>query len=246
MSATKIRSKQQMKSGVQSESLALEGGQDAAAGMRTHAYERLGSLAQALGSPERLRLIQILSQGPRSVEELSDSAEQGLANTSQHLQRLARDKIVTCRKVGVRRVYSIANEKVLVLWELIQELGHTLLPELNEAEEVINHLNLRSELGTSDVLDLVGKKKAVLLDVGGPVDSQSTPVPGAVSISFEGLKEQSAMLAKSKPIYIFCRGRYCSLASEAVEVLRAQGFKAFRLGESSFELNRLQKKSKKL
>lgn len=204
---------------------------------RNEVFEHLGQLAQAIGSPGRLLLIQILAQGPHTVEELSQASNQSMANTSQHLQRLAKAGIVHSTKNGVRRIYTISDNKVLVIWEFIQELGHTLRPELDLAENDITAPELQSELAASDVLSLVENKKAILIDVRDGQDSSATPVEGAISIPLSELKKQLSGLPKNKPVYVFCRGRYCSLAAEAVTILRSKGLKAFRLRESSFALN---------
>lgn len=51
---------------------------------------------------------------------------------------------------------------------------------------------------------------------------------------------RSLRLPKSKTLFIYCRGRYCSLASQAVRILRREGYKAFRLRESAFRLRMIQ------
>ena len=52
------------------------------------AYEQLSLIGKALGAPTRLVLMNILSQGEHSVDELAKAARQSVANTSRHLQVL--------------------------------------------------------------------------------------------------------------------------------------------------------------
>jgi DNA-binding transcriptional ArsR family regulator len=64
---------------------------------------------RALGEPARLRLLQVLRTGPRSVTELA--AETGLshANASKHLLLLASAGFVSRREEGVKSVYALAD-----------------------------------------------------------------------------------------------------------------------------------------
>ncbi|MCM2322801.1 MAG: metalloregulator ArsR/SmtB family transcription factor [Oligoflexia bacterium] len=205
--------------------------------LRAQVYERLGRIALALGSPGRLKLIQLLAQSPRSVEELSQLSGQSMANTSQHLQRLAREGIVSVTKAGLSRIYRIRDERVLVIWESLQELGRELAPELREAEDTLTDPDLRTSLSGEEVLAQVKSRKAILLDVRAEGEAEASSVEGALAIPLSKLKGQLGSLPKSKTIFVFCRGRYCSLASDAVTLLRAAGLSAYRLQDSPFRLN---------
>ncbi|MCM2277667.1 MAG: metalloregulator ArsR/SmtB family transcription factor [Oligoflexia bacterium] len=202
-------------------------------------YQKLGQIALALGSPSRLKLIQILSQSPRTVEELSERSGQSVANTSQHLQRMAKEGLVACQRQGVSRIYRLANPRVLELWESLQLLAHELFPQLDEAEVALTDATLHAEATAAEVVEAVIDKKAVLLDVRESEESGATPVPESLWVPMEQLKAELKRLPRQKTIYVFCRGRYCGLASQAVKALRAAGFKAYRLRESSFRLNQL-------
>ena len=57
-------------------------------------FDALASVAQALGSGRRAEIVDVLAQGERSVEELAGEIGQSVANTSQHLQVLARAGLV--------------------------------------------------------------------------------------------------------------------------------------------------------
>jgi rhodanese-related sulfurtransferase len=56
-------------------------------------------------------------------------------------------------------------------------------------------------------------------------------IPGALSVPLDQLKELLAKLPRDQEIVAYCRGPYCVLAVEAVEMLRKKGFKAIRLEE---------------
>lgn len=207
--------------------------------IRREIYERIGRIAVAISSPSRLKLIQLLAQGPRTVESLSHESGESIANTSQHLQRLLREKLVNCKKVGVSRVYKLDNPYLLRLWEDLQDLAHEVAPELNEAEAKLTDASLRSERPTEEWLRMVKKKKAVLIDVREIEESGSTPVRNALRIPLKDLLKRKDELPRNKPIIVLCRGRYCSLASKAVRALRKEGFDAYRLRESAFRISKL-------
>ena len=60
-------------------------------------YAQLARIGKSLGSGPRLELLDILCQGPRTVESLAKQAGQSVANTSHHLQVLRRARLVDAR-----------------------------------------------------------------------------------------------------------------------------------------------------
>ena len=76
-------------------------------------YELLAVIGKALSSPIRLELLDVLSQGPRTVESLSHEVGQSIANTSQHLQVLRSGRLIEAEHerrplhiFGVNRAYA--------------------------------------------------------------------------------------------------------------------------------------------
>lgn len=209
--------------------------------IKTQIFEKIGQVAATLGSPTRLKLIQLLAQSPKSVEELSQAADESIANTSQHLQRLAKEKLVFSTKNGLSRIYQVKSLHVVALWENIQNLAHELAPELNEAEDKITDASLRSPVPTDEALKRVKAGKALLVDVRDEKEAHSTPVNGALSIPLSTIKKAAPGLDRNKTIYVFCRGRHCVMATDAVKKLREEGFDAYRLRESPFSISSQQK-----
>lgn len=205
--------------------------------IKAQVFEKIGQVAATLGSPARLKLIQLLAQSPKSVEELSQAAGESFANTSQHLQKLAKEGLVISTKSGLSRIYQVKTPRVIALWESIQTLAHELAPELNDAEDKITDASLRSPIPLDEVLKQVKTGKAILIDVRDEKESLSTPVRIALSIPLSTIKKGVPELDRNKTIYVFCRGRYCVMATDAVKKLRAEGFEAYRLRESSFVIS---------
>lgn len=208
--------------------------------IRSQVYDKISQIAATLGSPARLRIIQILAQSPRGVDELSEIIGESVANTSQHLQRLAREQLVKSDKNKNVRIYKISHPLVLNLWETLQDLSQELAPDLKSAELSLTNAEYRDSILPNQVLSAVRAKAATLVDVREPKEAESSPVSGALNIPLSELKNRLEEISKKKTVYVVCRGRFCSLATEAVELLRSEGFKAYRLRESPFSLSILQ------
>lgn len=64
---------------------------------------------RALGEPARLRLLQVLRTGPRSVTDLAAATGLSHANASKHLLLLASTGFVTRREEGTKTVYALSD-----------------------------------------------------------------------------------------------------------------------------------------
>ena len=84
-------------------------------------YDGFATVAKALGSGRRAEIVDLLTQGERSVEEIAEEIGQSVANTSQHLQQLLRAGLVTTRRQGNRIHYSTASQRVAELWAAVRE-----------------------------------------------------------------------------------------------------------------------------
>jgi ArsR family transcriptional regulator len=74
---------------------------------------------RALGEPMRLRLLQALRGGERSVGELAERTGGGQANVSKHLQVLFQQGYVDRRKDGTTSWYRITDPQVFTMCELV-------------------------------------------------------------------------------------------------------------------------------
>jgi DNA-binding transcriptional ArsR family regulator len=101
---------------------------------------------RTLGEPYRLRLIQELEKGERSVGELVEALDGNQSNVSKHLQILYDAGLVSRRRAGTSVLYAISDPMVLKLCELVCR---------SEAEKSrLEH----EELGTGFVLKGKGKR----------------------------------------------------------------------------------------
>jgi DNA-binding transcriptional ArsR family regulator len=82
---------------------------------------KAGDLMKALSHESRLLILCILVEGEKSVSELEDIMNMPQAAVSQQLARLRFDRLVQTRRDGRMVYYSIADEEVAQLVELLYE-----------------------------------------------------------------------------------------------------------------------------
>jgi len=68
-----------------------------------------------LSEPTRLRLLDLMADGDRSVGSLADDLGGTQANVSKHLALLADAGLVTRRRDGLRTYYGVADPAVFAL-----------------------------------------------------------------------------------------------------------------------------------
>lgn len=189
-------------------------------------YEELARIGKALASPVRLRLIDLLRQGPRSVDVLASRSGVEVANVSQHLQQLRAAHIVVSEKQGQQVVYRLSNADVSAFFASLRDLGEALLPEFDRLREALRVL---SEPERAALLKKIEAGRVALLDVRPEEEWRAGHLPGAIHIPLEELGDRLDLLSKRTPIVAYCRGPYCPMALSAVDVLTRAGFKAEHL-----------------
>jgi rhodanese-related sulfurtransferase/DNA-binding HxlR family transcriptional regulator len=191
-------------------------------------FEAIALMGKAFASPRRLELLDLLAQGPRSVEELARASDQSTANASQHLQALHAAGVVTREREGTRVRYALAGEDVLGLWLALRGASANRLAEveraardyLGEPVEAIGREELRERLKRGDV---------VLVDVRPEEEFAAGHIDGARSVPLEELEQRLAELPADRDIVAYCRGPFCAYAHEAVRQLHQAGRSALRL-----------------
>ena len=191
-------------------------------------FEAIARMGKAFASPRRLELLDLLAQGPRTVEELAAATEQSSANTSQHLQSLHGAGIVERRREGTRVRYALAGDDVIELWTALQGISAGRIAEveraareyLGESVEAIARDELEARLRDGDL---------VLVDVRPEEEYEAGHIEGAVSIPIDELPDRLAELPEDAEIVAYCRGALCVYAHQAVRQLRDTGRSARRL-----------------
>lgn len=196
---------------------------------KAFAYEHVAQIGKAVSSPQRLVLLNVLNQAPRTVEVLADLADLSIANTSRHLQVLKAAGLVSSTRHGQHVVYATTGTCVQGFLAALKEMAFTCSVELRHAVEVISESPSRAQsVGRAELLKMVSNADAVVVDVRPREEYAEGHLPGAVSVPLNELAARLAELPAGREIVAYCRGRYCLLADRAVEFLQARGVKARR------------------
>jgi rhodanese-related sulfurtransferase len=191
-------------------------------------FEAIAGMGKAFASPRRLELIDLLAQGPRSVDQLARASGQSTANASQHLQALHASGVVTRERDGTRVNYSLAGPDLLRLWLELRDVSATRLAEVERAAR--EYLGAEVEaISREELVKRLRGNKVVLVDVRPAEEFDAGHIRGAVSIPLDELDERLAELPADSEIVAYCRGTLCAYAHEAVRRLRAEGRPARRL-----------------
>lgn len=101
--------------------------------MTDEAVEIVARRFAALAEPMRLRLIQVLLGGEKSVTELVEATDGTQANISRHLQTLVAAHILARRKEGLQVFYRVSDATIPKLCDLVcGSLGRTLQKQADQ------------------------------------------------------------------------------------------------------------------
>ncbi|MBM4367901.1 MAG: metalloregulator ArsR/SmtB family transcription factor [Deltaproteobacteria bacterium] len=195
-------------------------------------YDQLARIGKSLASGPRLEILDILCQGPRTVEVLAAQVGQSVANTSHHLQVLRRARLVDAERDGVHVTYRLTDERVDAFFRSLRDLAESRLLEIAEVTRVF--LRARGSMEPVDrdaLVDRIRKGAVTVLDVRPAEEYRAGHLPGAVSVPLGELERRLAELPRDREVVAYCRGPYCVMAVEAVELLRSRGFRAIRMEE---------------
>jgi rhodanese-related sulfurtransferase len=193
-------------------------------------FDAFASVAQALGSGRRAEIVDVLAQGERSVDDLAGEISQSVANTSQHLQVLARAGLVRSRREGTRIIYRLASDRVAELWAAVRDVAVRHVAEVSVlADEYLGERDEVEQLSAKELAQRLERGDVVVLDVRPEAEFRAGHIAGARPAPLAALEELATTLPKRREIVAYCRGPYCVYADDAVRLLRSRGLKARRL-----------------
>jgi rhodanese-related sulfurtransferase len=193
-------------------------------------FGRLARIAGALAATARLEFLELIAQGERSVEQLATRTGHSVANTSQHLQKLRQAGLIEGRREGQYVRYRLAGDEVVALLAALGKVGEAYDAAIERTVRL--YLAAKDEMEPvppRELLERARKGLVTVLDVRPPEEFAAGHVPGAVNIPVHLLEKRLAELPKRKAIVAYCRGPYCLMSYDAVQLLRKKGLKARRL-----------------
>jgi rhodanese-related sulfurtransferase len=197
---------------------------------KTAVYEQIARIGKATASPARLELLDLLAQAPRTVEALASQIGQSVANTSHHLQVLRGARLVEAEKAGVYVTYRLADIQVADFVLQLRSLAHARLADLARvSQEYLERRGAMEAVGDDELLRRVRAGQVTVIDVRPSEEYEAGHIPHAISVPLLDLKKRLRELPKGREIVAYCRGPYCVMALDAVDLLREKGFRAHRM-----------------
>jgi rhodanese-related sulfurtransferase/DNA-binding transcriptional ArsR family regulator len=199
-------------------------------------YEQVARIGKVFSSPKRLELIELLCQAEKTVETLARESSLSVKLASAHLRELRAAQLVETRRDGKNIYYRLADKAVADLWVQIHKLAENRLDVLQMALQKI--AREADDLVPSDresLMKAARKGEVVVLDVRPAEEYLTAHLPFARSIPLDELRQRLSELPKDRSIVAYCRGPYCLMAIDAVELLNKEGYRAMHLREGVAE-----------
>ncbi len=101
-------------------------------------FEMQAQLCQSLGHAVRLRIVHLLKEGPKSVNEIAKMVGVSQPTSSRHLSILRSNGILMANRKGSEVYYSISNPKIVEVCEMMRAI---LTERQSQYFDILNSLN---------------------------------------------------------------------------------------------------------
>lgn len=106
--------------------------------MEEKMFQMHAEVCKSMASPTRLKIMNLLRDGEKSVEELKKRLGLPKANLSQHLSVLRQRRIVSTRRAGLNIYYKVTNPKMIKACDILREV---LFEQLSEDEKLVRGMD---------------------------------------------------------------------------------------------------------
>ncbi|NNN22199.1 MAG: winged helix-turn-helix transcriptional regulator [Acidimicrobiales bacterium] len=100
-------------------------------------YQVKAEFFKTLGHPARIRILEVLRDGERSVGELIPEVGIEASHLSQQLGIMRRAKLIYARKVGSNVYYTVGHP---LLFELLETAKQIITASLTETQELLEQM----------------------------------------------------------------------------------------------------------
>lgn len=203
--------------------------------LKNSIYNEISRIAKAISNPNRLEILDFIANGAKPVEDIALQTGISIANASQHLQTLKKERLVKTSKKGNHVFYSLVSMEVYMAWKSLRDLTLSVSPHIKQTiAEIRDNFEYENPLTLNEINE---RKDIYLLDVR-PIDEyEKGHIPNATSIPLEKLKNRLEEIPKDKLVITYCRGMFCLVADEAVKILIKNGYNAKKIEESVLDYN---------
>lgn len=192
-------------------------------------YSHVAQIGKALGSPKRLELLELLSQSAKTVEVLAQETSMDVKLTSAHLKALKIARLVQAERDGKFMVYRLTGDDVAKLWVNLRETAAEHLVEFSsDVARLLAHPEKLTSINREKLAALAKSGDVIVIDVRPAAEFEVAHLPYARSMPMAELSRRLDELPKDTEIVAYCRGPFCIFADEALELLRAKGYRAFK------------------
>ncbi len=107
------------------------------AAQRRAVYQIKAEFFRILGHPVRVRILELLKDGERTVGDLQAELQMDSSGTSQHLGVLRKHGILDSRREGTSVYYAVRDPRIFQLLEVSRQI---LTSSLSETQAVLDEL----------------------------------------------------------------------------------------------------------
>jgi rhodanese-related sulfurtransferase len=199
-------------------------------------YEQVSRIGKALSSPKRLELLELLAQGEKTVDAMAAEAGIDIKLASAHLKVLKAARLVEARRDGRFIAYRLSADDVSALWVNLRTVAEEHLVELRVAMEQIFAAPEKLDAETRrSLMEKARRGEVVVIDVRPAAEYETGHLPFARSLPLSELKQRIAELPADRDIVAYCRGPFCMMSAEAVQLLREHGYRAHKIADGTPE-----------
>lgn len=176
------------------------------------------AIAQALGNPGRLELVELLAQRTFTVTDLAETAHMNIKTASAHLQVLKTSGLVTSQREATSTSYSLNDAAALLLAQL-----YSAAYALDATTRELHSQSLPPGVELVEFDDLPRLAPHTILDVRPAAEYDAGHIDGAMNVPVEDVHARMASVPADHMVLVYCRGPFCLLAHRAAAVAVAQG-----------------------
>lgn len=199
-------------------------------------YEQVARIGRAVSSPKRLEILELLAQGEKSVETLAGELSIDVKLASAHLRSLKAARLVDARRDGKYVVYRLSGTDVANLWVVLREVAEEHLLELRIAlQQMVSDPDKLASVGREAMLQQARNGEVLVIDVRPREEYDVAHLPFARSMPVAEIERRLSELPRDRQIVAYCRGPFCLLSDEAVNLLAARGFEVRKIRDGVSE-----------
>lgn len=197
--------------------------------LKSTLYAAAARVPAALANRHRLELLDLVTQRPRTVQDLAAETGLTVANASQHLLILARAGLITVKRKGTYAHYHAADVSIYRLLAELRSVATAVDPSIAEAWNAFGSSGEPLIETFAEAQRAALEPGTALLDTRPREEFDAGHLPGAISAPLDALRAGKVVLPRSKRYVVYCRGPFCVFADEAARWLRGRGFEVSRL-----------------